>query len=270
MRSFPSIYQLLPIYKLVQAAGEQQRVAETNGIPGVIRERAEKALVFHRTIENAVTEHQNIAQYREEGYKIIPIVGTQQPTLQSAQISNGQLIMNRQLPAGIDVLLGDGDGTVPYLSAILIELSHGYRESFIAERHGSFQNNRHVLNDVRNRLQQMQIQGLEAIRGAEISTEAAGRAAISVDLDDLYLADESVELRARLVNMRVNPKALIARIEPIAAAGSMIEVEFREVDDRWVLTADALPPGLFRVEVRTRESGPQAPPPVHDLFEVVR
>jgi hypothetical protein len=37
-----------------------------------------------------------------------------------------------------------------------------------------------------------------------------------------------------------------------------------------VLTADALPPGLFRVEVRTRESGPQAPTPVHDLLEVVR
>jgi len=43
--------------------------------------------------------------------------------------------MSRQLPAGIDALLGDGDGTVPYLSAIPIELSHEYREGFIAERH---------------------------------------------------------------------------------------------------------------------------------------
>jgi len=270
MRSFSSIYQLLPVYKLVQVAGEYRRVSETNGIPGMLRERAQKALLFHRTIENAITDHKNIAQYREKGYKIIPMVGTQQPTLQSAQLSNGQLIMSRQLPAGIDALLGDGDGTVPYLSAIPIELSHEYRESFIAERHGSLQNNRHVLNDVRNRLQQMQIQGLEAIRGAEISREAAGRAAISVDLDDLYLADEPVQLCAQLMNMRVHPRALIARIEPIAAAGSTIEAEFREVDDRWVLTADALPPGLFRVEVRTRESGPQAPFPVHDLLEVVR
>src|SRR5262249_15205855 len=219
---------------------------------------------------DAVTDHQNIAQYREEGYKIIPMVGTQQPTLQSAALTNGQLMMSRQLPAEIDVLLDDGDGTVPYLSAIPIELSHEYRESFIAERHGSLQNNRHLLNDVRNRLHRMQIQGLGAIRGAEISREAAGRAAISVDLDDLYLADEPVELRARLVNMRVHPRALIARIEPIAAAGSTIEAEFPEVDDRWVLAADALPPGLFRVEVRTRESGPQAPSPVHDLLEVVR
>src|SRR4029450_8450813 len=101
----------------------------------------------------------------------------------------------------------------------------------MAERHGSLQNNRHVLNDVRNRLQQMQIQGLEAIRGAEISREAAGRAGISVDLDDLYLADEPVQLYARLVNMHVRPRALIARIEPIAAAGNTIEAEFRSVGE---------------------------------------
>ena len=101
----------------------------------------------------------------------------------------------------------------------------------------------------------MQIQGLEAIRGAEISREAAGRAAISVDLDDLYLADEPVELRARLINMCVHPRALIARIEPIAAAGSTIEAEFREVDDRWVLAADALPPGLFRIATSGVERG---------------
>jgi pimeloyl-ACP methyl ester carboxylesterase len=65
MRSFSSIYQLLPIYKLVQAAGEYRRVSETDGIPGVLRERAEKALLFHRAIEDAVSDHQNIAQYRE-------------------------------------------------------------------------------------------------------------------------------------------------------------------------------------------------------------
>jgi hypothetical protein len=99
---------------------------------------------------------------------------------------------------------------------------------------------------------------------------AAARAAISVDLDDLYLADEPVELRARLVNMHLYPRALIAHIEPVAAAGSTIEAEFHEVEDGWVLTIDTLPPGLFRVEVRTRESGPQAPSPGHDLLEVVR
>ena len=270
MRSFTSIYQLLPIYKIVQVAGAYRRVAETDGMPGIIRERAEQALAFHRAIETAVTNHLDIAQYREKMYKIIPIVGTQQPTFQSAAFANGRLTVSQQLPSGMDALLDGGDGTVPYVSAIPIELSNEYRESFIAERHSSLQNNRRVLSDLINRLKHMQIQGLEAIRGAEVSMETAARAAIRVDLDDLYLADEPVVLRAQLVNMHVQPKAVILRIEPVAAANSRIEAEFHEDSDGWTLTVDALPRGLYRIEVRTREAGPQAPTSVHDLLEVVR
>jgi hypothetical protein len=268
MRSFTSIYQLLPIYKLVRVAGEHRRVAETDGIPGIKKERAEQALAFHRAIETAVTNHLNVSEYREKGYKIIPIVGTQQPTFQSATFANGRLTVSQQLPSGMDVLLDDGDGTVPYASAIPIELSNEYRESFIAERHSSLQNNRRVLNDLISRLKQMQVQGLEAIRGAEISMEAASRAAMRVDLDDLYLADEPVKLYAQLVNLHIHPRAVIACIEPIAAAGNTIEAEFCEDSDGWALTIDTLPPGLYRVEIRTRESGPRAPTPVHDLLEV--
>jgi hypothetical protein len=268
MRSFASIYQLLPIYKLAQVAGEYRRVAETDGIPGIIRERAEQALAFHRAIETAVTNHLNVTQYREKGYKIIPIVGTQQSTFQSAAFANDRLTVSQQLPFGMDTLLDGGDGTVPYVSAIPIELSNEYRESFIAERHSSLQNNRHVLNDLIGRLKQMQVQGLEAIRGAEISIEAATRAAFRVDLDDLYLANEPVKVHAQLVNLHVPPRAVMARIEPIAAGGSTTEAEFCEDSDGWTLVVDALSPGLYRIEVRTRESGPQAPTPVHDLLEI--
>jgi len=61
-----------------------------------------------------------------------------------------------ELPAWIDPLLAGGDGTVPRLSAIPIELSDAYRDSFVPERHGSLQRNRSVLDDVRGRLEQMQ------------------------------------------------------------------------------------------------------------------
>jgi pimeloyl-ACP methyl ester carboxylesterase len=120
MRSFTSVYQLLPIYKLVQVANGYRRVAEIDDIPGVARERAKQALAFHRAIETAVTHHLDVAQYREEGYKIIPIVGTQQPTFQSATFTNGRLTVSQQIPSGMDTLLDSGDGTVPYVSAIPI------------------------------------------------------------------------------------------------------------------------------------------------------
>jgi pimeloyl-ACP methyl ester carboxylesterase len=270
MRSLTSVYQLLPIYKMVKAAGEYQRVAETTSIPGVEKRRAEQALAFHREIEAAVNTHVNVAQYREEGYRTVPMVGTRQPTFQSAELSGGRLTVSRDLPTGIDELLGDGDGTVPYLSAIPIEISDEYRDSFVAERHGSLQNNSQVLKDLFNRLKQMQVKNLGSIRGALTSPEAAERAAISLDLDDLYLAGESVTLRAKLVNLSRDPGALKARIEPVAAVGITVESELRQTNDGWVLVINTLPQGLYRVEVRTRRSGPQAPTPVHDLFEVVR
>ncbi len=49
--------------------------------------------------------------------------------------------MSRAIPAWIDPLLQDGDGTVPRLSAIPIELSNEYRDTFFAERHSSLQAN---------------------------------------------------------------------------------------------------------------------------------
>jgi hypothetical protein len=45
-------------------------------------------------------------------------------------------------------------------------------------------------------------------------------------------------------------------------------VEFAEAAEGWTLVLEGLPPGLYRVEVRTAKAGPLAPPPVHDLFEV--
>lgn len=271
VRSFTSIYQLLPIYKMVNVAGNYQRVAETDRIPNVVKERAEQALAFHHEIITAVDEHRKDDQYRELGYKTIPVVGTRQDTLQSAELSDGKLTVSQELPAWIDdPLLGEGDGTVPRLSAVPIELSEEYRETFIAERHSSLQKSLPVLNDLRDRLKQMQISSnLKAIRGPEPSKEAAERAAISLNLDDLYVASEPVELRAKLLNLSADPGVLIANITPVSGDGKLLKLEFQEQEQQWVLALDDLAPGLYRLEVRTRKAGSLAPTPVHDLFEVV-
>lgn len=269
LRSLTSVYQLLPIYKMVNVAGKYQRVADTDGIPNVLKERTQQALAFHREIETAVENHRKDEQYRDLGYKTIPIVGTRQETLQSAELFEGKLTVNREMPAWIDSILGEGDGTVPRLSAIPIELSFEYRDTFIAERHSSLQNNLQVLNDLRDRLKQMQTPNLKAIRGPEISRTAQERAAISLNLDDLYLANEPVELSAKLINSGETLGGLKARIEAVAGGKSVLEAEFQEqADGRWALTIDNLAPGLYRVEVRSRKSGPSAPTSVHDLFEV--
>jgi pimeloyl-ACP methyl ester carboxylesterase len=271
MRSFTSVYQLLPIYKALKVGGEYHRVAEIEGIPFVDKERAKQALAFHREIENAVNRHRKDPEYLEKGYKIIPVLGTRQPTLQSAELSEGRLTAKRDLPDWIDDLLGDGDGTVPRLSAIPIELSDEYRDTFFPERHGSLQANDSVLYDIRSRLEQMQIVGLHEIRGPLFSEEAAQEAALSLELDDLYVAGEMVELRAQLINVREDAGGVEALLESISHDGvKSVKKRFQAADGNWLLQLEGLQPGLYRVAVQTSRIGPAAPPPVHDIFEIAK
>ena len=265
LRSLPSIYQLMPIYKVVKIGEEYHRIAEVDNLPNVVRTRAENALAFHREIEAAVNGNQNNADYLKS-YKIIPIVGTQQPTMQSVLLEDGQLTTDSALPRGIDPELASGDGSVPHLSAIPIELSQEYRETYIAERHGSLQNNPRVLEELRNRLITTQAQSLRSIRDGvpEVSPLAAKRAAISLALDDLYLADEPVRLSARVLNGDKKLSALKAEITSVSGKGRAINVEFQQQGEDWELLLDDLAAGLYRVRVHTGEIQ------VQDLFEVVK
>jgi hypothetical protein len=99
MRSFPSVHQLLPIYKVLRIRQEYVRVAETRAVPGVDSGYSMDALNFHREIETAVSENQKDAKYRNQGYVIVPIVGTQQPTMQSATLADGHLKVEAEPPA---------------------------------------------------------------------------------------------------------------------------------------------------------------------------
>jgi pimeloyl-ACP methyl ester carboxylesterase len=270
MRSFPSVHQLLPIYRALRVDDEYVRVAETS-VPGVDPVMAQDALAFHREIEIKVTEHRRDSDYHDNGYVIMPVVGTRQPTMQSAVLASGRVTLGREVPTHVDPLLADGDGTVPRASAIPIELSDVYRDSFVPERHGSLQRNCAILDDIRGRLEQMQVRGLREIRGPQENAAAAQRPAIGLDLDDLYLAGEPVTLYARRVNVAQSPGPLRARIEAVdAPTGPLPPKEFVETDHGWSVTLHGLPPGLYRVEVRTAKVEPLAPPPVHDLFEVSR
>ncbi len=268
LRSLSSVYQLMPIYKALKIGADYQRVAETDNLPNIVKAKAENALAFHREIEASVTANRTNADYLNS-YKIIPIVGTQQPTMQSAILENGQLSIDSTLPSGIDPQLGSGDGTVPYLSAIPIELSEEYRETYIAERHGSLQNNLWVLQQLRDRLKATQIQSLAEIRGPQVSPTAAEGAAISLGLDDLYLANEPVRLSARLIHADQTFGGLKAEITSITGDRRALNFEFHHNDENWELLLDNLPAGLYRVRVETQSYSSDAPSPVQDLFEVV-
>jgi hypothetical protein len=264
MRSLTSIYQLLPIYKAININGEYHRIAETDNLPNVDKLKAQDALAFHREIEAAVEQHLKDERYLNS-FVTVPISGVQQPTLQSAALINGKLIASEDLP---EVLrnrsdLGDGDGTVPKVSAIPIERSKNLDNFFIAEQHGGLQNQAQVLDNLLNTLRVSQF-SLSEVRKAEPQT------AISLSLDDLYLADEPVALRARLIGLPDSATKLKAKIQAVSHEQAALTLNFVEQEKEWVLAIDDLLPGLYRVTVQTENTTEQSPTPVHDLFEVVR
>jgi pimeloyl-ACP methyl ester carboxylesterase len=266
MRSMPSVYELLPIWRMLGDRGAWRRPAEAEGVPNLSSARAGDALAFHREIEEAVERHKAIPEYLANRYHIIPVVGVAQPTLQSARIDGNSLSTSRELPGWIDTTLGGGDGTVPRVSATPIELSDEYRETFFAERHGSLQNNLYVLDDLRERLKQMQSTGLKEIRGSWSGTEE--RAQLSLDVDPLYLPGEPVRLQARLLGQPTSTVGLKARLQPVNGTDPASEHEFREVGDGFELTLEGLAPGAYRVKIRGTTGGPAGATPVSEVFEV--
>jgi pimeloyl-ACP methyl ester carboxylesterase len=262
MRSLTSIYQLLPIYKVININGEYHRIAEVDNLPNIDKLKAQDALAFHREIEAVVERHLKDEQYLSS-FATVPISGVHQPTLQSAVLIDGKLTASENLP---DILknrtdLGDGDGTVPKVSSIPLERSQNLDNFFIAEQHGGLQNQAQVLDSLLNTLR---------ISQYSLSDVRAPQTAIGLSLEDLYLANEPIAMRARLIGLPPSATKLKAEIQTVAGDRPTLSFDFVEQEKEWVLAIDDLPAGLYRVAVKTEISGEQAPSTVHDVFEVVR
>ncbi|MGL5832812.1 MAG: lipase/acyltransferase domain-containing protein [Waterburya sp.] len=259
MRSLTSIYQLLPIYEVVKIDESYQRIAEANGLPNIDKLRAQDALAFHREIEAAVENHLKLDEYRQS-LAVVPIAGVQQPTLQSAILENGKLSASENLPKALFNRpdLSDGDGTVPQISAIPIERAKNFDNIFIAEQHGALQNQLQVLENLRNCLELSQF---------DLSVVRASQTAISLSLEDLYLPDELVSIRARVTGV-ISFGKLQAKISSVSGDRPTLNLDFEQQEEGWALAIDNLNPGLYRLTVQTENASEQAPTPVHDLFEV--
>ena len=275
INSLTSVYQLMPIYSLIEVDGASKRVAEIANLPNINQQRAKQALAFHREIEQGVKTH-------PDSYATVPFVGIQQPTLQSAQFKDGKIIVSHDLPLimqnkNLDSL-ADGDSTVPTISAFPIEFSDDdvlKIPSFIAEIHGSLQNQPSILLDLLNKLQLSQSsQGtLEDIRGRgdkKSRSITTGEKGISLSLADVYLQEQPIIIKAKTNPNNHDFGKLKGQISCVCDHRPHIEVDFVTEDDGWLITSDnlKLAPGLYRIKVNTEKSGEDAPNSVNDLFEV--
>ncbi len=248
--SFTSVYQLLPIYPCIDTgAKDLLRVAEVSSIPGVDAERANAALEFHREISEAVDSHLDDADYVEQGYKVQPLAGIFQPTVQSARIVRGDISFLRSYQ-GQD---HGGDGTVPRVSATPLELSNQDREVYIKERHSSLQNASHAL---------AQLTGVLSNQSIDQSLFFSPAPGLSLEIEDSHLEGEHVPVR---VLPEVEWAELAVSVENTAGSGLVVRADLEAQQDGWhQAVLDPLPPGTYRLTV----SGKADIQPVTDLFVV--
>jgi pimeloyl-ACP methyl ester carboxylesterase len=246
LRSFPSVYQLLPIYPCIDVAGGNglQRIAAaagTGALPHVHPDRAAEARAFHQQIEDAQKANAAQDDYHERGYKLLPVVGIEQPTFQSARAAGGTVELLRSL-GGQDL---GGDGTVPRVSGTPIEMSDAEREIYAAEMHGSLQNADGPLANIHGVLTRANFD-LASFR-AELPT------ALTLDLSDAVLPGEPLLVRARA--SEGNP-AIRAHLTHIGSGQVLSENLGRAPEPGWRMVELDLAPGIWRVRIEADGATP--------------
>jgi pimeloyl-ACP methyl ester carboxylesterase len=245
LRSYPSVYQLLPIYPCIDSGrGEMVRVAaaaEAGALPQVNVKWAADARQFHTEIEEAQTANAKTSAYLERGYKLIPVVGIEQPTYQSVKTSMGNIELLRSYN-GKDM---GGDGTVPRVSGTPLELSTDEREIYAAEMHGSLQNADGALANLKGVLTRPDID-LGRFR-VELPIS------LTLDLDDVVLAGEPLTVRVRA--SEGNPP-VTARLTHMATKTEVLEVLGRSRHAGWQESELDLEPGVWKVRVEAEGASP--------------
>jgi hypothetical protein len=257
LRSLTSLYELLPIYPCLEIhPGELVRVAETDRLEQVTQARAAAALAFHHEISTAVAANSANDDYRHNRYHIVPIVGTDQPTLQSARlIATGRVEM-LTTHQGEDL---GGDGTVPTVSGVPDELSEQGGEVFVATRHATLQNASTVLTHVAGVLSRQYVD-YRRFRGRALPPWK-----IALAVEDAYWTDESLSLRVR-ATPPPSP-ALSGEITRLGDDQPAATLRFPAGYDGWCSAEiPPLPPGVYRVAVRAHHAADE----VSDVFVVFR
>lgn len=250
LRSFDSVYQLLPTYECVDPGdGVLKMIGDVPGMPEVDYARVQAALAFHDAIAHGVRTRSGDAQPR-----IVPVVGIEQPTSQSARFAGGEVEVLRSR-GGKDE---GGDGTVPRVSAVPFELMDEEREVYAAEKHGSLQNHDAVLDHLHGVLSRPDIE----IR----RTRAGGPAAsLSLWLEDAFPAGANIEFTVRPSE---GQPALFATLTT-AEGQEVARGPLRPRPDGTQRGAfDPQPDGIYRVRVEGQ--GGMNVAPVTDLFLVAR
>ena len=249
LRSFTSVYQLLPTYECMDAgAGTLRMIGEVPGMPNFDYSRVASALAFHDEIAAAVR-----ARASAEPPHIVPVVGIEQPTVQSARFKGGVV----EILDTIDGRSESGDGTVPRASAVPFELATAAREVYASEAHGSLQNHDGVLAHLRGVMSRPDVQTKRVRPGGPVT--------LSLSLPDYFDASQNIELS---VQPSEGQPALVATLSTTDGR-EVAQTALRPRRDGTQRAAfDAPPEGIYRMRVSGSNGDSNQVAPVTDVFVV--
>ena len=248
LRSFDSVYQLLPIYPfVVDPKGMLAKITELT-IPYVDGARVSAAFEFHEEVREAAAQNASLEDYRARGAKLRPVVGTEQPTFQSATLVDGRVEMSETYE-GAELR---GDGTVSRVSAIPIGADEA-TATYVATSHAA-------LNSVSGAFEHLR----GVITGSQIDLDrfrrdTAGAGAISLHVPDAFEVEEPVVIAASTSSYVQSLDAVVQRLdEPAPAVAALLLF-----DAGIYRTELELPAGLYRLTISRKNFQP-----VSDVFLV--
>ena len=268
LTSMTSMYQLLPRYRAVHDAdGEWKRVFDTaRDLPRLDRAKARHALTIYDEIDRQYAINRNDPAYEVE---MLPMVGWGHETIQSATVQqNGAVdVSSEELPPDVDSVFANGDGTVPRVSAVPIELNDKpLRWWPLNQRHATMQNNKEMLANLAQVLAAMQghLQApARALRG-EIEH------GLGLEVDDAAAAGNPIRVVVTL-HSEEDPRRVVAHVEGVGAepAAPAREVLLAYDGRAWTGEIVGLIPATYRLAIRLDNPAAGPRDPVTDVFEVV-
>lgn len=266
LRSFTSVYQLLPTYPVIKTDAGYMGVTETQGIEHLDLQRANDALnLFYRPMEEAATTRAQAGLSLP--YRSILIIGTNQPTKQSAVLDSSAVAVSEEMPkiSRAQALPGYGDSTVPFYSALPAGTrAFDHALHFGIENHSALQCNQHLQQQLLETLHILQAGG--DILGAE-SFAVGAKPGLRLLLDDVY-PPEGGMIRVEPVDIADDLGDLLVRLTALDDQRPTGERRIPFADGAWRLELERPTPGMYRISAELDRGGSGAVSPIQDLFAV--
>jgi Lecithin:cholesterol acyltransferase len=258
VRSFTSVYQLMPIYDCCSPSqgAKPGILTELPSVPNVEIKKAIAALTFHEELRDRAAENKENSSYRAHRYEFCSIIGIGQATPSQAVIS----------PTGLKTSLvegaGAGDGTVSRVSAeppVGETLSSGH---YVNEFHGSLQNNDAAWWELTGFLESLYLTPSrkfvtepedilkERIEALPLNPE------IEILLRDACSAKDEFQCNVKRVGQDLKPTADVRVQSAVSGITLTQQVTLNSANQWQTVNFGKLDPGMYRCSASAREQIP--------------